>query len=136
MRTIRIIAALLIAQLTMSMTQCEKVEDFADLIVTNNTNDTILYNLKGGEPDDTLLWNQNIYPTSADKENSWVLPKSSVNLRDQYLPVDYVLHLFLFDKSQIDSLPWDSIRDNYLILRRYDLTSDDLVDGGWSVSYP
>jgi hypothetical protein len=137
MKTLQIFIFLLIVILTMSMTQCEKEENFADLIIHNTSHDTILWYDKGGEASDTLLWDYNIFPTSGEKEINRILPNSTINLRDEYLPIgNSFVHLFLFSKRQIDTIPWDTIRDNYLILRRYDLSKDDLVNGGWEVSYP
>lgn len=43
MKTLNFIILILTALLTMSMTQREKQEDLADLIIHNNTNDTILH---------------------------------------------------------------------------------------------
>lgn len=137
MKILNFIILILTALLTMSMTKCEKEENFADLVVHNNSNDTILWYGKGGEYGDTLLWNYKIFPTYGSMEIHWILPISSINLRDEYLPIgNKFIHLFLFSKSQIDTVPWDTIRDNYLILRRYDLSKDDLVNGRWEVSYP
>ena len=137
MKILYFIILIITALFTMSMTQCEKEEDFTNLIIHNNSNDTILRYDKGGEASDTLLWDHNIFPTPGTKEINRILPNSTINLRDEYLPIgNKFIHLFLFSKSQIDTVPWDTIRVNYLILRRYDLGKDDMVNGGWEVSYP
>ena len=44
--------------------------------------------------------------------------------------------IFLFSKDTIDQVPWDRIRDEYLILRRYDLTLEDLEAMNWTIEYP
>ncbi len=62
------------------MTQCEKEENFADLVVHNNSNDTILHYLQGGDSNDTLLWDNNIFLTPGSKEINRILPHSTINL--------------------------------------------------------
>jgi len=69
------------------------------------------------------------------KKKCFFYKKLQSGLSDDY-SLSIVWHFFLFSKSQIDTIPWDSIRNNYLILRRYDLSNGDLVDGGWNVTYP
>ncbi len=34
--------------------------------------------------------------------------------------------IFVLDKNEVDNHPWDSIRKNYTILKRFDLTLDSL----------
>jgi len=51
------------------------------------------------------------------------------------LPSD-TLSIFIFDGEIIETVPWDTIRKNYMILKRYDLSYDDLVRMNWTISYP
>jgi len=43
---------------------------------------------------------------------------------------------FIFDTNVVTTVPWDTIRKNYMILERYDLTYDDLVKMNWTITYP
>lgn len=43
--------------------------------------------------------------------------------------------VFIFSKKVIDTTPWDSVRNNYLILKRYDLDLKTLDSLNWRVTY-
>ena len=45
------------------------------------------------------------------------------------------ISLFILDSKIVDSLPWNEIRDNYLILQRYDIVASDF-NKIWHVSFP
>ena len=51
------------------------------------------------------------------------------------LPSD-TLVMFIFDSHTLENTPWDTVRKNYLILKRYDLSYDDLVKMDWTITYP
>ena len=42
----------------------------------------------------------------------------------------------LFDAQTIDTTPWDTVRVKYLILKRYDLSLEDLQRMNWTITYP
>lgn len=44
--------------------------------------------------------------------------------------------VFVFDANIVENTPWDTIRKNYLILKRYDLSYDDIVSLNWIITYP
>jgi len=46
------------------------------------------------------------------------------------------LMIFIFDAKVLESTPWDTVRKNYMILARYDLTYKDLVKFDWTIPYP
>ena len=46
------------------------------------------------------------------------------------------LMIFIFDEATLKTVPWDTIRKNYMILKRYDLSLEDLVKMDWRVTYP
>ena len=51
------------------------------------------------------------------------------------LPAD-TLSIFILDPVVLDSTPWEEVRDNYRILKRYDLSHEDLERLGFRVIYP
>ncbi|MDY0202419.1 MAG: hypothetical protein RBR40_15675 [Tenuifilaceae bacterium] len=55
---------------------------------------------------------------------------------DMYLNNGNKLMYFLFDSLVLASVPWDSVRENYLIIKRYDLSLDDLNRMNWTITYP
>ena len=46
------------------------------------------------------------------------------------------LMIFIFDAATVDNTPWDTIRKNYLILKRYDLSLKELDSLNFKVTYP
>jgi hypothetical protein len=46
------------------------------------------------------------------------------------------LFLFIFDADVIENTPWEIVARDYLVLRRYDLTLEDLQRLNWQVTYP
>jgi hypothetical protein len=46
------------------------------------------------------------------------------------------LSIFIFDEDVINNIPWDTIRKNYLILKRYDLSYEDIDKLDWTISFP
>jgi hypothetical protein len=46
------------------------------------------------------------------------------------------LMVYIFDGQVLDSLPWDSVKAKNLILKRYDLSLQDIHQMHWSITYP
>ena len=44
--------------------------------------------------------------------------------------------MFVFDSEKYEKTDWSAIRDQYLILQRYDFTKAELDVLGWHISYP
>lgn len=49
--------------------------------------------------------------------------------------MDYFV-LFYYDENIVNTIPWDTIRANYMILKRYDLSYEDLERMNWTITYP
>jgi hypothetical protein len=47
-----------------------------------------------------------------------------------------IYHYFFLDKEVVDTVPWDTIRSKYLILKRYDVSFDDMEKMNWTITYP
>jgi hypothetical protein len=78
------------------------------------------------------------------KDNYEVKPNSESSIPTQVswerifkndLPSD-TLVVFIFDGDVIEKVPWDTIKKKYMILKRYDLSYDDLVRLNWTINYP
>ncbi len=54
---------------------------------------------------------------------------------EDFLPVD-TLSVFLFHSDTISSVSWERIREEYIILKRYDLSFSDLEEMNWTITYP
>jgi hypothetical protein len=44
--------------------------------------------------------------------------------------------VFIFDAHTIETTPWDTIVKHYNILKRYQLTKDDMEKLDWVITYP
>lgn len=47
-----------------------------------------------------------------------------------------VMTIFLFDKAVVDTVPWDKIREDYLVAKRYEYTLEQLDSLNWTITYP
>jgi hypothetical protein len=47
-----------------------------------------------------------------------------------------VYMVFIFSYDSLSKLPWAKIRDNYIVLKRYDLTLKELDSMNWTINYP
>lgn len=50
------------------------------------------------------------------------------------IPSD-TLMIFLFDGNVLEEKGWDYIRENNLVLKRYDITLEDLQKMNWTITY-
>lgn len=53
----------------------------------------------------------------------------------EYFP-SKILMVFIFDAEVLESTPWDTVCANYMVLKRYDLTLNDLKNMNWEITYP
>lgn len=51
------------------------------------------------------------------------------------LPAD-TLSIYIFDAEIVDTNNWSQIKEGYLVLKRYDLSLNDLKQMNWTVTYP
>ena len=43
---------------------------------------------------------------------------------------------FIYDAQLLETTPWDSVAKKYMILKRYELSLEDLKRTNWTISYP
>lgn len=46
------------------------------------------------------------------------------------------LLVYVFDAQVLESTSWDTVISQHLILKRYDLSLDDLELSNWAITYP
>jgi len=51
------------------------------------------------------------------------------------LPSD-TLSIYIFDSDTVDIVPWPTVKSKYLVLKRYDLSLEDLKGMNWIITYP
>ncbi len=135
MKTIVLFLALLF------FNSCKIYMDKIDALALNNNSGNQIYFHVG--IDNSLL----IYPITSlpiDKTDM-TFPKlttntfigTSIEWRDRIkeLPLD-TLSIYFFHPDTLSTYSWDKIRDNYNILKRYDLSVEDLELLDYEIVYP
>lgn len=123
---------------------CPDKEDPIDsmLILNNLSNQSIVYSIEVNPPSDTTLASisyplspANINEITLDAMESDTISESFIKmLREDFK--DRILIVFFLSKDTIDQVPWERIRAENLVLRRYDLTLEDLEALNWTIEYP
>lgn len=109
------------------------------VLIINNSNKAIYFGASTRYPDTLTL-----YPNPTfDAVNYKVEGNSSKTDEDRSCYEDIVkatsqgiLMYYIYDANTLQTVPWDTIVKNYMILKRYDLTLKDLQDKNWVISYP
>ena len=127
--------------LSFLVTGCPFNDDKPDyyLYIRNESSLDLMFQYDEQYPD-TTLWEANPF-TNLNYEDFILLSGTSDSIPFTYDELDAMgqnekLRFFLFDKEVIDSLPWDTIRDSYLILDRYFLGFEDMERNDWTIAYP
>ncbi len=88
---------------------------------------------------DTLLPNDNIgyyskrIPSMKDYYHETVF--DSKEIRDEFGEKDSLM-FFVFSVDTLNKYSWEEIREDYKILKRYDLSISDLDSLNWTITYP
>ena len=88
-----------------------------------------------------------LYPdTTLEFEKPSLLSVPPGETRRVYLSVDYydffkelpsdTLSVFVIHFDTLNKYTWEEIRDNYMILKRYDLSLDNLIQNKYTIIYP
>jgi hypothetical protein len=123
----------------LSNSSCGKDEDKHDLIVFTNNSSELVYVRGNWEYSDTTINFSNpalagdYYKVSANSSGDPLKLQDTYEGRfNQYEKVT----VFIFDSRVLESTPWETVKANYLVLRRYDLSLDDLKRMNWTITYP
>lgn len=86
---------------------------------------------------DTILPEMNPYPYKFDKEYHFSFGEGNFdeNALFELFPTD-TMSIFFFDPDTLAKYNWETIREDYKILVRYDLSHNDLKKLGWCIYYP
>lgn len=129
--------------LILCASSCEKLpfgEYFYEILLVNKSNcDLYVY--------PAYRESENVYPdtllpisykffnkVSSNSDFTW---SSQIQWKEiiQKLPAD-TLSVFLIDADIFENKDWNTICDNYLILKRYDLSIEDLEKTDYTITYP
>jgi hypothetical protein len=135
-----LVVALIIMSLPLMSNSCEEISGYDNRLTIVNNSDKRIFYVEGVTYPDTSIGSYN--PVRSFAENGanphssngiTILGKWEESFKE--LPVD-TLMIFIFDADTLEQVPWDKIRSEYKILKRYDLSLQDLKDRDWKVVYP
>jgi hypothetical protein len=144
MKTINIL--LILSLFFMAMT-CEKEdEDCHKSIEFINNSDGDIYVIWDVEYPDTLSLNNTDSSVLQRKYNKVHEHKTSRKpfyeqscwegiIRGERIPAD-TLMVFVFDSKVIETTPWEDVTNKYMVLKRYDLSLEDLQASDFTITYP
>lgn len=93
------------------------------------------YNAGPQYPDTTLFWEPIGIVVQAQEKRA--VAGGSLNWEKIYKSVpNDTLSFVIFDADTLAKYPWEVIRNNYKILKRYDLSLDDLKRLNYTLYYP
>lgn len=143
MKTTLISISLLSILLITVCSKCDKVAmDYSyEINLVNNAEHSIGYYFGTGGRYGTF------FPDSLPESNEYIMYDISKVLRPGYesslkwrdffkeLPYD-TLSVFIFHTDTLNKYSWAEVRDSYMILKRYDLSLDDLKQNDFTITYP
>lgn len=113
------------------LTGCPQDADFISVSFHNRSNENIsFYFYPKVSEADTLL---------SDVDISFKLyPNKIVGslIDNEHLENDKSICLFILNYDTISKYGWKKVRDDYLIIKRYDLTKEDIKKMNYAITYP
>jgi len=131
---------------TLFLSECQFGERTYKFNIRNGTNDTIQYYRAHSED-----YFHYVYPDTTIIEEKFDLSSPSGRIRPKmtlqlggFSPVENVfktykndtLSIFFFNRDTLRKYPWETIRKDYNILKRYDLSIQDIQLLDYEISYP
>lgn len=137
------IIVLLFFTLVLCSNSCEKapfVDKAYRIIVINNSSKDVYVHKADLDAErqypDTLLPTSNAtFLKIPAKKRGYFDSKTTWEENVKDLPSD-TLSVFFIDGSTFENEEWDTIRDEYLIIERYDLSIEDLEKSNFTITYP
>ena len=102
--------------------------------IQNNTKYAISYYKSFIYPDTSINTNKPILKWSPPQDYSYL--DSNKKWEKVLVHPNDTVSIFILSKNLVDIYNWDEIVNNYLILKRYDLSLSDLQYLKWKVTYP
>ena len=103
-----------------------------------NNSDKVIYFYPSSRYPDTLT----LYPNPTTSGNYFKIEKLS-SKEDIYhscvegkFSITSKYMYFIYDAQTLETTPWDTVVKKYMILKRYDLSLEDLQRVNWTITYP
>lgn len=127
-------------QIIITVNSCDIKNNYYDyrLTVLNKSGKTIYAEANASYPDTSLVFTVSPFNHNPDKAS----PGAAIKIvhggswEEAFeTNIHQKLIIFVFDAAIADNMPWDTIKKNYMILKRYDLTLQNLDSLNWTVIY-
>jgi hypothetical protein len=135
MKKLQVIKTLISISFLFLLIQCDQWD--RKMKIVNNSSSAIYYNDSYMYPDTTLRIDDN--PISLSRllvASGETVSNPRRGRWEEVFDICDTLMIFIFDETTLKTVPWDTVRKNYMILKRYDLSLEDLVRMDWRVTYP
>lgn len=112
---------------------CEKITDHGYYIKVQNNTDMVVWCYSSYNYPDTSMPSEKPL-LQMIKPNSY----TQLNSKDKWEDVlpNNIISIYILSNDTINAYSWDVIRSSYNILKRYDLSIEQLKDMNWTVTYP
>jgi len=118
---------------------CDKVKNEGLKLQVNNISEKAIYVSWTRDNSDTSI-NHLVNPTynsQINKVEAHSVQKDYYGAPSQaFFKYIDTLSVFIFDAQVLESTPWDTVKAKYIVLKRYDLSLDDLNRMNWTITYP
>lgn len=126
--------------LILAVSGCRK--DYYDtrLNFVNNSDSSIYVSISDFYKDTSYVY-VNYYPGNAPEKYKIQPYETKTSIKpigtwERVYEEQDTLAFYVFDAQVIETTPWDTVKAKYLVLKRYDLSLDDLQRMNWIITYP
>lgn len=137
MADIILVGSMIMLFLTASTCSKNKPDCHSGYYLTNNSPSAIY---SGWSTDSTLI--NLVHPPAVDPATY----KCAANSQKRYgyrrdcfedeMQAGGLLHIFIFDADVLEANSWQTVKENYMLLKRYSLTKAQLDSINWNIAYP
>ncbi len=123
----------------MTFLSCRDDKPHSPLLIKNRSSKAIFVYLTLSQPyyPDTSITNDSSLLREILPSSSTTYFSGRVDWEGVYSEApNGILSVFYFSLDTINYYPWDTIKEQYKVLRRDDFSLDDLMDRDFSLSYP
>lgn len=116
------------------------------ILFTNTSSKDLYIQASGGYPDTLSLRNEfpnpalnaDLYEVNSNSKNDrglWRRDCYELAFGDVIIPSDTLI-VYVFDAEVLENVDWTEVVNDYMVLKRYDLSLEDLEDMNWTITYP
>ena len=138
---------ILLSFLLLSNTCNKKTENCHKAITFINNSDKELYVTRSWNYPDTISFagipnpalDPNFSKVNSHEKNTralWGRDCYEVLFGSELYNYQDTLMVFVFDAQVLENTDWETVKQQYLILKRYDLSLEDLRNMDWTIEYP